>query len=149
MAGDIVDRFDQGLGVTLRAVTPAEMIEHVTHPTFAATHVVTGGWPGKRPSQTGSVGNRVVDILEITYPLIDQTGGFGEHRVLDAIGDIGLYLFFEPQRLFARVTIKSHGPIEHVVGGLLTTHYLYQWYQIRRGERVADDTSFGMCASLR
>ena len=149
LVGDGVDQLVGELG-DVHQLRPrprerlTELGDEVAHAGLAAGDPVGLEQAHLRPAQTEAVADRVVDLFGGGDAVVDHPERFTPDRFEEAIGDEGVDLHTDVQRLHARGRVDRHRPVDRSERRAFATHHLDQRQQVHGVERVPDDEPFGV-----
>ena len=125
-----------------------ELAEHVPHALFTAGQVEGEVGAHAGPTQSGTVGDGVVQFGRRGDAVVDEVEDLTPERLLEPVGEVALDLGAYEERVHHEVVVVNPGHLHRFRGGLPAGDDLDQGQQVDGVEGVADQDTFGMLTAL-
>jgi hypothetical protein len=120
------------------------MVEHMRHTALTAGEVEREHRPLERPTETRTIGDRAVDLLDRGLALLDHVQGLPPLCLLQSVGDEAGDFAVHADDGLADVGEEVCGPVDSGGRRGLSADDLDQRDEVGRIERMADDESLGV-----
>ena len=114
-----------------------ELLQEVAHPRLAARETAEQEGAHDAPAKAGAEGDRLVDLRGGGDPVVHEMERLAPHRFEETVGDEGVDLRVEGERMHPDRPVEGGGPFLRFPGRGLPAHHLDEGQQVDGDERVA------------
>ena len=127
----------------------SKLLEEMLDASLAAAQMVEKAWSHDSPAQSGPPRNGSIGVADAHHAFRNEMYDFAIQRRLQAVGDMAGHLFVKADRPFSQSAIELGHALNRLLRRFGAPDNFDKGDQVRRVERVANDTAVGMIRARR